>query len=164
MDKFSKIFNPRICGLISKIFFYGDLRAPGTWGSFIGAIFCIYVMRWLPIWLYAIVTVILVLLAIKICDVAEKYFNSKDPGLIILDEFVAMPICYFTLMPFPESIGLWGYVYGFVIFRFFDIFKPFGISSIQKLKGGLGCVADDVLAAIYTSIILNLTIIYIWTL
>jgi phosphatidylglycerophosphatase A len=101
------------------------------------------------------------LLAIGICEAAEAHLNQVDPGCIVWDEVVAVPVCF---------IGHWGWFWtwqadgkgwlfvliAFLLFRFFDILKPLGIKRLQSLHGGLGCVLDDVAAAILTALSLGL--------
>jgi Phosphatidylglycerophosphatase A and related proteins len=147
----------KFCANISTLFFLGSLKAPGTWGSAAGALFAFFAMRGLHCAPYIIATLALIYLAIGICDIGEKFFNQTDPGKINFDEFVAMPICYIGI--FCGSIShqsLWIWVLaGFILFRFFDILKPLGIKKIQNLSGGLGCVMDDVVAALCVCVILN---------
>lgn len=141
---------------IATLFFLGSLKAPGTWGSLAGVIFVWIVMSGLSLPIYFIVSLVLVYFAIGVCDIAERYFNLKDPGKINFDEFCAMPICYFGLLSNINSDYLWAWLLaGFALFRLFDITKPFGIKYVQSLNGGLGCVVDDVLAAIIVCAALN---------
>lgn len=148
---------------LSTLFFLGALKAPGTWGSLAGSLFVWALMAGLPILPYAIISIFLVYFAIGVCDIGERYFNLKDPGKINFDEFVAMPVCYFGVLSAGQTMQntLIFLLSGFVLFRFFDIVKPFGIKKVQVLSGGLGCVIDDVLAAIIVCAILNFVKIYI---
>lgn len=141
---------------LSTLFFLGAFKAPGTWGSLAGALFVWGLMSHLPLWLYGLATLLLVYAAVGICDIGERFFNAKDPGKINFDEFAAMPICYFGIFQNEALSGMciWMLV-GFVLFRFFDILKPFGIKRVQCIDGGLGCVLDDVLAALLVCVILN---------
>ncbi|MDQ3350013.1 MAG: phosphatidylglycerophosphatase A, partial [Acidobacteriota bacterium] len=74
--------------------------------------------------------------------VAERYFGGIDPGPIVLDEVVGMLI---TLAFIP--VGLSGALAGFVLFRIFDVIKPFPAGRFERLHGGLGVMADDAMAA-----------------
>lgn len=90
-------------------------------------------------------------LAIAICGEAEIRLGKRDPGEVILDEFVAVPICFIGLSPATYAVHpLLLLVLAFVLFRLFDIFKPFGIARLQSRPGGYGVVADDVAAALAT--------------
>ena len=86
----------------------------------------------------------------------EKYFGKVDPGEVIVDEVVGIVITLFAL-PF----SLFNIIAGFLLFRFFDIVKPFPIGKLQNIKGGWGVMADDIAAGIVSAIILRLLIILI---
>ena len=140
---------------VSKLWGLGNLRAPGTWGSAAGFLFCFFALRHAPFWAYAVVCVLLLYVAVGVCGRAQDFFKVRDPGFIILDEFAVMPLCYVFLWAPPAKYLALFYALGFALFRFFDIVKPLGISKIQNLPGGLGVVADDVLAAVYACAVLN---------
>ncbi|MDR1433403.1 MAG: phosphatidylglycerophosphatase A [Puniceicoccales bacterium] len=126
---------------------------PGTIGALFGTLFYAVVVRNLRP-LSAIFTVcFMVLAAIMVCDVAAREIGEEDPPCIIFDEFVAMPVCFLGVGGFaPRKISTFVLLLtGFVIFRTFDILKPFGIKKIERLSGGIGIVADDIAAAIYTN-------------
>ena len=143
---------------LSTLFFLGNFKAPGTWGSLAGALFVWGAMSKLPFWLYLLLALVLIYLAIGVCDIGERYFNLKDPGKINFDEFAAMPLCYCGIFTYAqigaENFYIWIFC-GFALFRFFDIVKPLGIRRVQILDGGLGCVLDDVLAALAVCAVLN---------
>lgn len=81
---------------------------------------------------------------------AERYFGGIDPGPIVIDEVVGMLI---TLAFIP--VGLSGAIAGFVLFRIFDIIKPYPAGRLEALHGGLGVMADDAMAAIYANVCLR---------
>jgi phosphatidylglycerophosphatase A len=78
----------------------------------------------------------------------ERYYG-RDASVIVIDEFVGMQMTFIAVEP-SLAVG----VAGFVLFRLFDVIKPFPIESSQNLKGGIGVVADDVLAGVYGRIVL----------
>lgn len=130
----------------------GTIRwAPGTWGSLAGVIAFAAVFSRLSTPVLVVVTVILALFAVAVCDEAERRLGKSDPGCVVLDEFVAMPVCFLgwvemrAVLPWWQVLGL-----GFLLFRVFDIAKPFGIRRLQNLPGGWGVVADDLVAALAT--------------
>ncbi|MDR0742418.1 MAG: phosphatidylglycerophosphatase A [Puniceicoccales bacterium] len=127
---------------------------PGTLGSFMGLLFHIILIQNLSAFLMIFTLIAIILLAIVICDMAEKVIGEKDPSCVILDEFVAMPICFLGIRHFvPATVAMWKvWVLGFVIFRIFDILKPLGIKKSQNLSGGIGIVVDDIIAAAYTNV------------
>ncbi|MBU4286142.1 MAG: phosphatidylglycerophosphatase A [Verrucomicrobia bacterium] len=97
----------------------------------------------------------LLLLAIPICDVAEKHFGRKDDGRIVADEFMTFPIGLLGLPLSPWVLAL-----AFFTNRVFDVLKPFPAKGLQRLPGGLGIVVDDGVAALY-SLLVNHAIYYL---
>ena len=78
----------------------------------------------------------------------EARLGTKDPTAIVIDEVAGMLIaCYGHPRTLPWVLGL------FLAFRVFDVVKPLGINKLQDLPGGLGVVADDLLAGIYVSLL-----------
>ncbi len=127
--------------------------APGTVGSAVGLLVYAFV-RWTgsPI---VEVALIIGLFAVGIWagTTAERYFGGIDPGPIVLDEVVGMLI---TLAFIP--VGISGAIAGFLLFRLFDVIKPFPARRFEKLHGGLGVMADDAMAAVYANASLRLLI------
>jgi phosphatidylglycerophosphatase A len=123
---------------------------PGTLGSLCAL--ALFLLADLP--LYAHVTLILAgtIVGIFASTVAEKLLKEKDSKKIIIDEFIGFYVSVFYL---PKT---WGFaVAAFLLFRFFDILKPLFIAKLEKtLSNGLGIMADDILAGIYTNIILQI--------
>ncbi|HPL51816.1 MAG TPA: phosphatidylglycerophosphatase A [Candidatus Cloacimonas sp.] len=99
--------------------------------------------------------IVLCLIAVFLSTKAEKTLG-RDNGSIVIDEFCGY---YVSVLFLPHSwlIGL----YAFALFRVFDIAKPFPIKKVQELPGGWGVVTDDIIAGIYTNILIQiLTKIY----
>ncbi|MEO1248038.1 MAG: phosphatidylglycerophosphatase A [Pseudomonadota bacterium] len=87
---------------------------------------------------------------IWLCGLSAKKIGVHDHGGIVWDEIVGM---YLTLLAAPP--GLAGWVAAFVLFRFFDIVKPWPIRDLDhRLRGGLGIMLDDLLAALYAALLL----------
>jgi len=125
--------------------------APGTVGSAVGL--AVYALVWWSGSPLVEISVILLLFAAGVWagTAAERYFGGIDPGPIVLDEVVGMLI---TLAFIP--VGWTGVVAGFVLFRLFDVIKPFPAGRMEKLHGGLGVMADDAMAAVYANVSLRL--------
>lgn len=152
-------------GLVVNVATVGSVgrarRAPGTWGSLAGLVYFVVLfanMHWAA---FLIASVIGLYLAVAFCGEAEFRLGQSDPGMIVLDEFVAMPLCFVAWRALPEAWWVGGapwavFLAGFLLFRLFDIAKPLGISRLQHLPGGWGVVADDAAAALATSATLHL--------
>lgn len=125
--------------------------APGTVGSAAGLLF--YALVW---WTGSPVVEVGLIVALFAAGVwagttAERYFGGVDPGPIVVDEVVGMLI---TLAFIP--VGWSGALAGFVLFRIFDVIKPFPAGRLEALHGGLGVMADDAMAAVYANLSLRL--------
>ena len=117
---------------------------PGTVGTLWGIPLAWSVVQIPSLALQIAVCVALTLVAIPICAAAEKQFGKgKDPGCIVADEYLTLPIVYLGL-PFTP----WVVLSGFMLHRIFDITKPPPIRQLQNLRGGVGIVIDDFAAAL----------------
>lgn len=131
-------------------------RAPGTNGSIVGLALYTILFFQLGIFGQVLLLILLAGAAMLICDEGERRMRKRDPGEIILDEAVAVPLCFLGLSAQMAASGMvWLYMLaGFGLFRLYDILKPFGIRRLQHYPGGLGVVVDDLAAALAA----NLTI------
>jgi len=126
-------------------------KAPGTWGSLLALPLHFFLSKLAPTH-YALALGGIFFLGVITAGQAEKILDRKDPGVIVIDEVIGMLI---TLIGAPNNPLIW--LLGFGIFRFFDIFKPYPIRIIdQRINGGMGIVLDDVLAGIYSCIVLQI--------
>jgi len=121
--------------------------APATFASLVWLAIYLFVPGggWL---VHPIVVVCAVPVAIYFAHKAEKYWGT-DASRIVIDEFVGMQV---TLIAMEPSLLMGGI--GFVLFRIFDILKPFPAGRAQRLPGGFGIVTDDVIAGAYGRILL----------
>lgn len=137
----------------------GRLRAPGTWGSAAGLLWWALVVRQAHAkgWHHELFFDLLVVAAaVFICGAAAFMIGKKDPSEVILDEFAAMPLVFlFNPYALSGKSSLLIVLLGFLLFRLFDITKPFGVRALERLPGGLGVVMDDVLAAVYANLALQ---------
>jgi phosphatidylglycerophosphatase A len=125
-------------------------KMPGTAGSAAGIVFYLFLSLFnLPT--YLTVTVLFIILSVWISGEAEKLYKKKDPPEVVIDEIVGYLI---TMATFPPE---WKYIIaGFVLFRVFDILKPYPANRINEQgKGGYGIVFDDVVAGIYANLLLQ---------
>jgi phosphatidylglycerophosphatase A len=98
----------------------------------------------------AFLALVLFGLGVWSASVAGRYFRASDPGPVVLDEVVGMLI---TLWLVP--VGWPGAFAGFLLFRVFDIVKPYPARQLEGLHGGLGVMADDAMAAVYANLALR---------
>lgn len=154
--RWARFWPERVVVRLATIGSLGKLKAPGTWGSLAGLVFYVAVIMQMNVLFAAVLLAGLVYFSIGICGEAERRLGKVDPGEIILDEFVAMPICLLGLQEFMGyAHSLLILLAGFALFRFFDILKPLGIKRLQRYHGGFGVVADDVAAALIVCVIMN---------
>jgi phosphatidylglycerophosphatase A len=141
-------FGERAVLFVATGFFIGSIPlAPGTFGSLIGLPVCFLLSR-LNFLQSVVWILILILFAIAIASAAEKILKQKDPGQIVIDEIAGLAV---TLAGLPFNLKT--VLAGFIIFRAFDILKPFPIRLLEKrVAGGAGVVLDDVLAGVYANL------------
>jgi phosphatidylglycerophosphatase A len=145
--------------------------APGTWGSMVGV--GIYLLfGWIEAgsiinfsglnenqitaWNHVFNMVIFLLfcfLGIWAAGYSTKLFKHKDPSQAVVDEVIGQ-LLTFMFIPFTFSWKL--ILAGFLLFRLFDIWKPYPIDSLQSLPTGIGVCADDILAGVYAGIVLSI--------
>lgn len=135
------------------------LPAPGTWGSLAGLLYYTIFFQHLN-WLENLaVSGMAAVCAAFVCGQAERCLNKKDPGEVILDEFVAMPLCFLGWPMLVQRWPAWAVLLGgFALFRFYDILKPLGISRLQRIRGGWGVVVDDTAAALVACVTLQVLV------
>ncbi|MBU3844612.1 MAG: phosphatidylglycerophosphatase A [Candidatus Anaerobiospirillum pullicola] len=120
-------------------------KAPGTCGSFVAMFICMGLIM-APWYAAPLAAVLFFVLGTKACNEAEKAMGVHDHGGLVVDEFVGM---FIAVIAFPQGQWYWA-IMAFVLFRFFDILKPFPVSYADRnISGGLGVMVDDVLAGIY---------------
>jgi phosphatidylglycerophosphatase A len=125
--------------------------APGTLGTLL-AIPIYYFLSNIPSPIYEITLVGFLSLSVWVSGNAEIFFRKRDDQRIVIDEIIGFLI---TMLWVPKTIRF--VIIGFLLFRFFDILKPFPIRRFEKVfKGGFGVVLDDVAAGVYSNIILQI--------
>jgi len=127
-------------------------KAPGTAGTLV-AIPIYLLLNQLLLWQYLVVLLVMLIAGIWICDVAAKGLGVHDDPSIVWDEIVGYMI---TMIASPPG-WIW-VIAGFVLFRLFDVLKPWPIRLIdKKVKGGVGIMLDDVLAAVFALVVLQIS-------
>jgi phosphatidylglycerophosphatase A len=166
--------------------------APGTWGSLVGVggylIFEFFASKVFPLpplsarniesfesvetlightlqtvairtTALALIVTLLTWVGIWAASRSEKVLARKDPGIVVIDE-VAGQLLTFLLIPIPASP--WMIVTGFLLFRAFDIVKPYPARKLESLHGGLGIMLDDLVAGVYAALVVMLAVSIRW--
>ena len=158
--------------LLTSCFGLGRLPlAPGTWGSLPPTIiFAVMYYLGSSAALISIVMAAMVFAGSVVCVIFAPAVIAKtgkaDPREVVADEFAGQALTFlavpFLLIEPFASCPLWGTVlFGFLLFRVFDITKPYPIRRLEKLPAGWGVLADDLLAAVYATIVL-LVCFWLW--
>ncbi|MDQ1639261.1 MAG: phosphatidylglycerophosphatase [Pyrinomonadaceae bacterium] len=156
--------------------------APGTWGSLVGvgvyalvrgasmqAFFGVASGRnfnllhiYFGVITFELIAALLIgLVGIWAASRTEKLSGRKDPGKVVIDEVAGQ---FIALIPVPFMIGaaLWPAILAFILFRVFDIVKPYPARKLESLHGGLGIMADDIVAGVYAGIVVAVAIVISW--
>lgn len=125
--------------------------APGTVGSLVALIVDRASRITVPWWVLGLMVLFLSAVGWWAAGVVEEDVHRKDPSLVVVDEVAGMLVALFLL-----PVSWLGVVVGFLVFRFLDIVKPFPCRQSEKLPGGAGIMADDLIAGLYTNGLLRL--------
>ncbi len=142
--------------MVASLFYTGYIPiAPGTFGTLLSFLFILFFK---PDRLFlALFVVFLFIVGIYVSQVAERRLNEKDSRHIVIDEFVGYLVGIYGIEPDKDGeVTLGGLAIAFLLFRFFDVLKPFPIKRFQRLSGGYGIMMDDLVAGIYTNISLRI--------
>jgi phosphatidylglycerophosphatase A len=126
--------------------------APGTAGSLAGLAIALVLARyagWQPVWFAALV-VVATAPAVWAADVTARALGERDPGLVVVDEVLGQ----WLALAGARSLNFKSWIAAFVLFRLFDIWKPVPVRNLEKLPGGAGIVADDLMAGLYSALVL----------
>ncbi len=123
--------------------------APGTAGSAVGLVF-VWGMSTLGLGGQIAAVAVVTILSMIAADIVAKSTGLKDPGLIVADEIAGMMVTMVAIPLTPVSLIL-----GFVLFRIMDVVKPPPARQFEHFKGGVGIVADDLMAGVYAHLVLR---------
>lgn len=130
-------------------------KAPGTFGT-LAAIPFYLVIQYLPLWQYGLFLLVAFAVGVQLCGRTSDDLGVHDHPGIVWDEFVGY---WITMFAAPQG-WVW-VVLGFILFRFFDVLKPWPIRWIDhKVEGGFGIMFDDVLAGIFALIGVQLVVYF----
>ncbi len=149
------------CEFLATGFYAGRLHpGPGTWGTAVGAVLYCLIFAYFPKAHQPAVSIILTLalcgLAVYISEQAcqlKIYGDVEDAPQIVIDEIAGFFVTMFGLGVDLKSIAV-----GFLLFRLFDILKPWPIRQIQRIPGGWGIVLDDLLAGLFANVVIRLIV------
>ena len=129
---------------IASVFGLGFIPSgmPGTVSSFAACMVSAFVD--VPMWAIVLLSAV----GVYVTGKSEQYFNRKDPSFLNIDE---VPGMWLTIYLLPKGF----IIPGFFLFRIIDILKPWPVSAMEKLPGGWGIMADDILGGIFGNIILQ---------
>ena len=150
--------------------------APGTFASFLTCILYFVLIYLDNFWIwffYYFLFILIVIYSIVLVDKMSKHFSEVDAQEIVIDEFIGQSIPIISLLIIFEindknfnissiyDVELLLIIISFILFRFFDTSKPYPINIIdKKFKSGFGVIFDDILAGIYTAVIILIPLIY----
>jgi phosphatidylglycerophosphatase A len=163
----AEVQKPRIALSIATALGLGYLpKAPGTFGSLAGVAIYAIVQYFFPLnfapgirseisvaywlcWTALPVTLVVALAGVWSASKTADYSGKEDPQFVVIDEVSGQHLTYF----FSLTLLNWKYLLlGFILFRVFDIWKPFPARQAESLRGGLGIMADDWIAGIYAAL------------
>jgi len=154
MNKFPNLKNP--FHLLATLGGIGMVPiAPGTFGSIAAWLIFVYLSHFISMINMIILTILLCILSIWICNQASKNLKNKDHKSIVIDEFVGiwialLPVLFVANSQFERTVYA---LAALIFFRLFDILKPFPISYFDKnYKNGFGIVIDDVISGLISII------------
>ena len=142
----------KIIKMLSTWFYVGNLPvAPGTAASAVGVVIAMICSSSMA--LYIFITLIVTILGFMVSGKMEAILDQKDPGCIVIDEVAGVMIAFFLLPLTPVVI-----ITAFFLFRAFDMFKIYPVNKFEQLEGSTGVMMDDVIAGLYTNIVMQFAI------
>lgn len=165
--------------LLATWFGLGRLpKAPGTWGSAAGTALAIllawisfrhtdltglyagrnfWTVGFLPGYADLLIAFVIAVVGVMASERAARYAQVKDPQWVVIDEVSGQLLTYYLFFwVLPLNWKSW--LLGFILFRLFDIWKPFPARQLEQLPGGWGIMADDWMAGIYAAIVLRVAL------
>ncbi|MBU1610621.1 MAG: phosphatidylglycerophosphatase A [Proteobacteria bacterium] len=122
-------------------------KMPGTWGSLAAALLGYFILLPLPAVVRPAVIMVVLAVGVEACTRAEIVLGKKDPGCVVFDELFGQ---WVAMLPLAAGTPWWMVAVSFVLFRIFDIFKPWPVGKIERsYEGGLGVMLDDGAAGVY---------------
>jgi phosphatidylglycerophosphatase A len=104
---------------------------------------------------HGVAILIVTVIGVKAATIVEESSKQTDPSLVVVDELAGMLLSFYLL-----PLSWLGLLVGFLLFRLFDIIKPFPCRQAERLHGGTGIMLDDLIAGLYTHLVLRLMIVF----
>ena len=146
----------KISFFISTLFYFGYFpKAPGTIGSFVSLPVIFFICN--KFGLQGLILTIIISFVISLFCIKEVLkYTKHDPSFVVIDEFVGQSVTFLLIADtLKNNTSLVPYIIGFILFRIFDVIKPFPVDyADKKIKNALGVVLDDVFAGFYATIVL----------
>ncbi len=130
-------------------------RAPGTAGTLAGLPLVLIIKCFGSLY-EALVLFVFVLLAVWAAERSYRLLGREDPPEVVIDEVAGYLLALFLLPASWLTISL-----GFLLFRIFDIWKPFPIKRLEAVRGGPGIVLDDLVAGIYANLVMRVVLLFL---
>ena len=144
--------NPRLATILATFFYVGKFPvAPGSMGTLAGLLIAIALHPW-PVAYFSVMALVTVV-GFLACGPAERALGKKDPGCVVIDEVAGIMLSLFWV-PISWSV----IVIGFFLFRAFDMFKIWPANKFEDMGGARGIMLDDLMAGLYTNIVLQIAI------
>ena len=140
---------------LAEVYPIGRVKyAPGTLASLIALVFGYYILTICKINFFLLFVFIFVIFSYLLCEAHVRVYNKKDPNEVVVDEFAGQFIAILGIIDSSNiSYILTSLLFSFVLFRFFDITKLGPIKRFEKLPGGFGILADDLVAGLFAFLI-----------
>jgi len=142
----------KLVKMLSTWFYVGNI--PGAPGTAASAVAVLMAVIFAPnTFLYVLVAIIVTVLGFKVSGRMEEILDRKDPGCIVIDEVAGIMVAFFLL---PLTIPV--VITAFFLFRAFDMFKIYPVNKLEKIEGATGVMMDDLIAGLYTNIVMQLAV------
>jgi phosphatidylglycerophosphatase A len=133
-----------------SVFGIGYIKiAPGTFGSLFAIFFWYVSINYVNIYFFYMIIIIVFICSFKAIQIYLRYENKDDPSEVVVDEFIGQSLPLIFLLQF----NIYEILLAFSSFRLFDIFKIYPVNKVENIKGATGVIMDDVVAGIYSLII-----------
>lgn len=142
----------KLVKMLSTWFYVGDMPgAPGTAASAVAVLMAVICSP--NLFLYILVTAAVTVLGFKVSGRMEVLLGKTDPGCIVIDEVAGIMVAFFLLpLKWPVIIT------AFFLFRAFDMFKIYPVNKFEEMEGGTGVMMDDLVAGVYTNIVMHIAV------